>query len=157
MRMAHTRLHSVASVAALLLDAHRRAGSAAHPRSVALYLVRLTELAGLALAVAVHDVAGGPDPALLRDRAERAGVARPVMAAAAPVETLARVLEGLAWLGDADRRLLAWAVRDVHRGGGVPVVVVLDGMAIVTSLSELTARINDPEPFAWSLPSYGEA
>ena len=154
MRMAHTCLHSVASVAALLLDAHRRA---AHPGSVALYLVRLTELAGLALAVAVHDVAGGPDPAVLRDRAERAGVARPVMAAAASVETLARVLEGLALVGEADRRLLVWAVREVHRGGGVPVVMVLDGTAIATSLSELTARNNDAEPFAWSLPSFGEA
>lgn len=117
--MTPTRMRSLSTVAALLLDAHRRATSA-RGASTALYLVRLTELAGLALAVAVHEATGGPVPTVLRERAVGAGVSKPVMAGAVALDALTRALEGLAVLGEADRGLLVTSLRGIHERGGRP-------------------------------------
>lgn len=147
----------LATMAQLLLDAYRCATSTPIGKRAALYLVRLSEPAGLSLAVAVHAVTGGPDPVALRDRARRDGVKRPVLAGAVQVDSLAAALEGLGVMDDADRRLLGWTVLEVHRCAEVPVLVMLDGTAIVTSLSAFTTQGSGAEPFAWSLPAVGEA
>lgn len=151
------RVRPPATLGQALLDALRRATAAEFGDGAALYLVRLTDLAGLSLAVAVHGAAGGPDPAVLRERAQRAGISAPVMAAAVAVPVLAVAVDGLAVLGEADRRLLGWAVREVHRSGEVPLMVMLGGTAFVTPLSRIAAQNADAEPFAWSLPAVGDA
>ena len=89
--MTPPRMRSLATLPELLLAAHRRAVARGRGESLALYLVRLTDVAGLALAVAVHEATGGPDPTVLRERAERAGVSKPVMAAAVAVEPRSKV------------------------------------------------------------------
>lgn len=150
------RARPPATLGKVLLDAHRRA-TAAGVGATALYLVRLTELAGLALTVAVQGARGGPDPAVLRERAKRAGVLAPVMAVAVAVEALALAIEGLAVIREADRRLLGWAVREVHRAGDVPVLVMLDGAAAVRPLSSISAHDPDAASFACSLPAIGDA
>jgi hypothetical protein len=55
----------------------------------------LTDAAGFALAIAVHDKIAGPDPAVLRERAMARPVRAPLMIGAAPVEMLARIIEAL--------------------------------------------------------------
>lgn len=155
--MIRLRERGLSPLAQVLLDAHRRATSAAIGNRAALYLVRLSDPAGLSLALAVHHASGGPDPAALCMRAARAGVHEPVMAAAVRVEALTSALEGFAAVSESDRHLLGWAVRELHCCGEVPVLLVLDGTAFVTSLSAFTAQDNGAESFAWSLPAIGEA
>ena len=155
--MTPPRMRSLATLPELLLDAHRRAVARGRGESLGLYLVRLTDVAGLALAVAVHEATGGPDHIVLRERAERAGVSKPVMVAAVAVEPLARAIEGLAIVEQAERSLLAWALLEVQQRGEVPVLMIMDGTAIATSLAELLLRSRTPELFAWSLPAIGEA
>lgn len=145
------------TAADVLLETYQRALKAGFGTGAALYLVRLTEVAGWSLAVAVHEAAGGRHPATLRERAQSAGVAVPVMAAAVCAEVLASAVERLAALGEADRRLLGWAVREVRRAGEVPVLVLLGDTVVSTTLSRLTARDHDAVPFAWSMPATGEA
>lgn len=148
--MTPPRMRSLATLPELLLDAHRRAVARGRGESLGLYLVRLTDVAGLALAVAVHEATGGPDPTVLRERAVGAGVSKPVMAGAVALDALTRALEGLAVLGEADRGLLVTSLSGIHERGGVPVLIVLDGIALVRSLAEFAAPVADAEPFAWS-------
>ncbi len=145
------------ALAQVLLDVHRRATSAAIVERAALHLVRLSEPAGLSLALAVHHTNGGPDPAVLCGRAAHAGVHEPLMAAAVRVDALTSALEGLTMVSEADRHLLGWAVRELHHCGEVPVLLVLDGTAYATSLSAFTSQDKRAESFAWSLPAIGEA
>ena len=146
-----------AAVAELLRAAHRRAASTAWRDRVGLYLVRLTEDSGLALALAVQKRTGGPDPAELLERALGMGANEPWMTASAPVEKLVDALDDLDVLREADRRLLGWAVRELHLADEVPVLVVLDGTAVATSLSEFAASRDDASPSAWFPPTVGEA
>jgi hypothetical protein len=143
-------------LADVLRDMYQRASATPETPS-ALYLVRLTEDVGLSLALAVHRATGGPDPAVLRDRARRAGISEPMIARAAPVEALALALEGLAAMDERERHLVAWSVRELHHVGEVPVVMLHDGTAIVTSLAAFPSPRDDAEPFGWSLPAVGEA
>lgn len=155
--MIRLRERGLSPLAHVLLDAYRRATSAAIGDRAALYLVRLSDPAGLSLALAVHHASGGPDSAVLCMRAARAGVHEPVMAAAVRVEALTSALERFAAVSESDRHLLGWAVRELHRCGEVPVLLVLDGTAYATSLSAFTSQDNGAESFAWSLPAIGEA
>lgn len=107
---------------------------------VALYLVGLTEQDGFALALGVHERIPGPDPAILRERAVGRSIRRPMMIGAAPVETLASVAEGLPGGQRAARLDLGGLIREVHRAGEVPVLVMTDGEAIVSTIAAIEAR-----------------
>lgn len=154
-----TRDHSavLTTAAELLLDTYRLASKAGIGAGVALYLVRLSEVAGWSLAVAIHEAAGGPDPLVLRARAQSAGVSAPVMAASVRADVLASVLEGLAALDVADRGLLGWAVREVSRSGEVPALVILGDTVIHTTLARLMACSDDAVSFVRPMPAAGEA
>jgi hypothetical protein len=131
--------------------------SAVHEGQVALYVASLQDSRGLAFAMAVHRAAStGPDPAELRARSEEMGAVEPLLAGAARVEVVAAAL---ALLGDAappDRHLLAWTVREIHRSGGVPVVMLADGIVLVTTLDTLEHAGDEAELWGWSRP-VGEA
>ena len=60
---------------------------------------------------------------------------------------------------ESDRHLTAWTVRELSRIGQVPVLVLLDGVAVVSSLRGLADALDyDPlELGGWSLPAIGEA
>lgn len=107
---------------------------------VALYLVGLTEQDGFALALAVHERIPGPDPAILRERAVGRRIRRPMMIGAAPVETLASAAEGLPGGQKAARLDIGGLIREVHRAGEVPVLVMTDGEAIVSTIASIEAR-----------------
>ena len=133
----------VAPFGALLRRAFETSNAAAE-RPIALYLVRLTDSAGLRLAKEVHRVSGGVDPEALRDRALAKGLSMPMMVKAAPVLSLVQTLEGLADLGERDRCWSAWLVQELHRSGEVPIVMLLDGVLTVTSLSAVTEPAASP-------------
>lgn len=138
---------------------------AAGPRSEALregqtavYVASLVDGRGLALATAVHRVEpAGPDPAKLRERSRALGAVEPLLVGSAPVETLASALESLAGTEPPDRHLLAWTVREIHRSGGVPVVMLTDGVALVTTLDTITHADDELELWAWSREAIGDA
>ncbi len=124
----------------------------------ALYVVQLTDPDGFALALRVHAQIPGPDPAVLRERAQREGVPKPHMVGSAPVELLARILEGLDPDG-ADGALRAWTVRAMFEEGAVPVVLVEDGVAVVTTLAAIEEHRRAAELWGggWTRPVIGEA
>lgn len=143
---------------------------------LALYLVGLKDPAGFALALAVHEVVRGPDPAILRERSQARGVREPMMVGSAPVETLARVAERLGGGESVARRLLGWTVREFHRAGELPVLVMTEGIEVVSTLAVLTAsgaehapessgsgsgavvgEDGDAEIQGWTVPVLGEA
>jgi hypothetical protein len=125
---------------------------------VALYVVGLLDPRGLALAAAVHRCApGGPDPVELRDRAAAMGAVEPLVVGAAGVDTVAAALSALGGADPPDRALLGWTVREIHRAGGVPVVVLTDGIALVTTLDTLTAADEGLTAWALSRQPVGEA
>jgi hypothetical protein len=143
-------------LAALLQETYARSPLAS-VAPIALYLVRLSDALGLALALAVHASSGGPDPAVLRQRAEQSGITDPLTVLAVPIDAITRALDALSGLDDVERRLVVWTVRELHMAGEVPIVMVMDGPVTVTSLSSMTPSSDDGEPFAWSLPAAGEA
>lgn len=154
------RRGTIAALATLLRDVLGRAGWTAYADRAALYVVQLTDAHGFALALHVHAKIAGPDPAVLRERAQGEGIERPHMAGSAPVELLARILEGLD-PESGEGALRGWTVRALFERGAVPVVLVEDGAAVVTTL----AAIEEPESGAaaelwgggWTRPVIGEA
>jgi hypothetical protein len=154
------RRGTIAPLATVLRDVLDRAAWTAYADRVALYVVQLTDEHGFALALRVHAQIPGPDPALLRERAQQAGIDKPHMAGSAPVEMLARILEGL----DADHvegAFRAWTVRTMFEGGAVPVVLIEDGAAVVTTLAEIAGAegraMAEPWGGGWTRPVIGEA
>ena len=146
------------TLAALLRDVLGRTASTLYSDRAALYVVQLDDPDGFALALRVHAQIPGPDPAVLLDRAHARAVRVPFMPGAAPVETLARILETIG--ADAENAALrAWAVREAHASGAVPVVFVQDGGATVTTLGAIeemdTAQAEDLG--GWFRPSRMEA
>jgi hypothetical protein len=124
------------TLAAVLRDVLRRTASTLYSDRAALYVAQLTDPDGFSLAERVHAQVPGPDPEVLLDRARARLLRVPFMPGAAPVETLARILETLG--ADAGTAALrAWAVREAHASGAVPVVFVQDGSAVVTTLAAL--------------------
>jgi hypothetical protein len=135
----------------VLQEAFQRASATIFGDRVALYLVSLKDEAGFALALAVHEKVPGADPAILRERSQARGVREPMMVGSAPVETLARVAEGLGGGERAARRLLGWTVRELHRAGDRPVLVMTEGIEVVSTLAVLGAPGADAEsaPPSW--------
>ncbi len=120
----------------MLRDVLSRASTTPYGDRVALYVVQLTDPLAFALAERLHAQIPGPDPAVVRDRARAHLLRVPFMPGAAPVETLARILETLG----PDRRtaaLRAWAVREAHASGAVPVVILQQEGALITTLAAL--------------------
>jgi hypothetical protein len=150
----------VATLATVLRDVLDRAACTAYADRAALYVVQLTDEDGFALALHIHEKIPGPDPAVLRERAQQAGIEKPHMSGSAPVEMVARILEGLTPAG-GDGRLRAWMVRASFEGGGVPVVLIEDGAAVVTTLAALEApdggAAAEPWGGGWTRPVAGEA
>lgn len=66
------------------------------------------------------------------------GAAAPLITGSARVEDMVHALAALDVLGEVDRQLLVWTVRELRQVGEVPVVVVLGGTAIATALAALT-------------------
>jgi hypothetical protein len=154
------RRGTIAPLATLLRELLARAAWTAYADRAALYVVQLTDPHGFALALRVHAKLAGPDPAVLRERAQGEAIARPHMTGSAPVELLARILEGLD-PESGEGALRAWTMRAMFEGGAVPVVLVEDGATVVTTL----AAIEEPEGSAaaelgsggWTRPVIGEA
>ncbi len=124
------------TLAAVLRDVLRRTTTTLYGDRAALYIVQLTDEEGFALAERVHAQIPGPDPAVLRERAQARSLQVPFMPGAAPVETLARILESLGEDPEA-AAFRAWAVREAHASGAVPVVLLQESGAVVTTLSAL--------------------
>ena len=146
------------TLAALLREVLGRTASTLYSDRAALYVVQLDDPEGFALALRVHAQIPGPDPAVRLERAHARALRVPFMPGAAPVETLARILEKLgADAGNAALR--AWAVREAFASGEVPVVFVQDGGATVTTLGALeetdTAQAEDLG--GWFQPNRMEA
>ena len=140
------------TLAALLRDVLGRTASTLYSDRAALYVVQLTDPEGFALALRVHAQIDGPDPAVLLERAHARELRAPFMPGAAPVETLARILETLG--ADAENAALrAWAVREAFASGEVPVVFVQDGGATVTTLGAIETQ----DLGGWCRPSPMEA
>lgn len=124
------------TLAAVLRDVLRRTASTLYSDRAALYVAQLTDPDGFALAERVHAQVPGPDPEVLLARSRARQLREPFMPGAAPVETLARILEKLGSnAGTASLR--AWAVREAHANGAIPVVFVQEGGALVTTLAAL--------------------
>ena len=123
-----------------------RTASTLYSDRAALYVVQLTDPEGFALALRVYAQIPGPDPAVLLERAHARALHTPFMPGAAPVETLARILETIG-ANASTAALRAWAVREAFASGAVPVVFVQDGGALVTTLGALeetdTAQAED--------------
>jgi hypothetical protein len=146
------------TLGALLRDVLRRTASTLYSDRAALYVVQLDDPDGFALALRVHAQIPGPDPAVLRDRAHAHELRAPFMPGAAPVETLARILATIG--ADAENAALrAWAVREAFAGGAIPVVVVQDGGAVVTTLGALeeTDTAGPEDLGGWCRPGQMEA
>lgn len=131
-----------------------RAQATQHP---ALYVVPLCEPRGLALAIDVHHRAGGPDPAAVLARSQAAGSVSPLMALAAPAAALADAIEALGGLAPQDRAVLAWTVRELPQSGEVPIFLLLDGTAVVTTLAGLEGDDVRQGLDGWTVPAVGEA
>lgn len=124
------------TVADLLREVLGRAAGTPYGDRAALYVVQLTDADGLALALRVHAQIPGPDPAVLLGRALARSIRAPLMPGAAPVETVAHILETIgADAGNA--RLRALAVREAHAAGAVPVVFLDASGAVVTTLEAI--------------------
>lgn len=136
----------------VLMRVFHRASTTVFGDRVGLYLVGLMDPGGFALALAVHERVPGPDPAVLRERAEMAGIQVPMMVGAAPAETLARAAESLRAGEHTARKLLGVTVRTFHRDGEVPVVVMSEGAALVRTLAILAP---DAGRAADGSPSHG--
>lgn len=137
------------TLADLLRDVLGRAAGTLYGDRAALYVVQLTDADGLALALRVHAQIPGPDPAVLLGRALARSIRVPLMPGAAPVETVARILETIGGdVGNARRR--AHAVREAYAAGGVPVVFLDVSGAVVTTLEAIEgagrARCDGAEP-----------
>ena len=147
----------IAPLGAVLRDVLGRAACTAYADRIALYVVQLTDEDGFTLALRIHEKIPGPDPAVMRERAQRAGVAKPHMSGSAPVEMVARLLEALAPAGP-NGVLRAWMVRAAFAEGAVPVVLIEDGAAVVTTLAAIEA--SEGEELwggGWTRPVIGEA
>ncbi len=140
------------TLAALLREVLGRTASTLYSDRAALYVVQLTDPQGFALALRIHAQIAGPDPAVLLDRAHARALRVPFMPGAAPVETLARILETLG-ADPENAALRAWAVREAFASGEVPVVLVQDGGATVTTLGAIEAQ----DLGGWCRPSPMEA
>ncbi|MEZ4313931.1 MAG: hypothetical protein R3F14_38405 [Polyangiaceae bacterium] len=151
------RARGLFSVATVLKDVYARATSTLFGDRIGLYLVRLSEVAGFALAASVHEAMGGPDPGIVLGRALESGVSEPLIAGSVPVHRLASILEHLTPVHEADRVRLARSVREVHASGEVPIVLFVDEVAMVANLSALTDDDPDPECLSWTVPSFGGA
>lgn len=137
------------TLADLLRDVLGRAAGTLYGDRAALYVVQLTDADGLALALRVHAQIPGPDPAVLLGRALARSIRVPLMPGAAPVETVARILETIgADVGNARRR--AHAVREAYAAGAVPVVLLDASGGVVTTLEAIEgagrARCDGAEP-----------
>jgi hypothetical protein len=124
---------------------------------VALYLVQLTDAAGFALAAAIHAKIDGPDPAVLRARALERDVRAPLMAGAAPVEMLARIVEALPDVGHQERRSAVQLIRAIHKRGAVPVLVVDEGSAAASPLETWTESNGVAGLWGWERPIMADA
>jgi hypothetical protein len=148
------RARGMTTVPGVLFHAHQRMVSSVYSDRTALYLVRLTDVDGLALAVAVQQRIGGPDPAILLERAQGMGVPAPLMTASAPVEALVQVLEELDVLKEADRQLLG--------GLWMSVTMMFEGVGITFLEGRRAAEKRVVEGFApdnrrWTATALGPA
>lgn len=141
----------------VLRETFHRATATAYGDRVALYVVGLTDAHGFAVAQRVNEKVQGPDPAVLRARSLAQGIREPLMVGSASVETLARVVEGLALARLEDPLLLGWTVREVHAVGGVPVLLVTAGVAVVSTLQHWMEERDEAEISGWERPTVAEA
>jgi len=155
--MTAARQASIMPFHGVLRSVFERARATIFGDRVALYVVSLTDSQGFAVALAVHAQVAGPDPALLRERSQQAGVRNPLMVGSAPVEILARVAEALRFAKSEEGPFLGWAVREVHRAGGVPVLMVMDGVAVVSTFACVMEGGDEDELHGWTRPFVGEA
>lgn len=122
-----------------------------HAGQTALYLAGLSDARGLSLACAVHKLlSSGPDPTELHCRARELGAVDALLSGAVHIDQMERALESLELETVPDRALLIWTMRELHRHGGVPVVMLLDGLALVASLEALKGGAGEVE-----LPGFG--
>ncbi|MEZ4297002.1 MAG: hypothetical protein R3B70_18700 [Polyangiaceae bacterium] len=146
-------------LADLLSDAYSRLSPQLADK-VGLYVVSLRDGPGFSLASAIHAVVRGPDPAEIRRRAQHLGAVEPMMVGTARIDTLASALESLALTAPPDQHLLGWVVREIHRGGDVPVVVLVEGAVIASTLEALREPDSEAEltdAWGWSTPVVGHA
>ncbi|MBK8252317.1 MAG: hypothetical protein IPK82_06560 [Polyangiaceae bacterium] len=113
-------------------------------KRVGLYLVALNDSHGFALAESIYKRVRGPSPTVLRERSKAIGAKEPLMVGSARVEMLAATLEKVFQGGELDGKLLGYTVRATHKTGEVPVVVVLEGWAIVTTLAGMKEPFQAP-------------
>ena len=133
-----------------------RATATVYGDRVALYVVGLTDAHGFAVAQRVNARVQGLDPAVLRARSLAQGIREPLMVGSAPVETLARVAEGLNLAALEDAVPLGWTVREVHAVGGVPVLLVTAGVAVVSTLQHWMEGEDEAEITGWERPMVAE-
>lgn len=150
----------VATLSELLREALREARQTIYADRAALYVVELVDDHALAFATALYTrVRSGPDPAELRRRALATGVKVPQALGSAPVEALARTAELLGSEVPAECRALAATLREQHRAGVVPVLLLTEGLRLVRGLGELLLVLEDVRavPGAWGRPPVGLA
>lgn len=127
-----------------------------------LYVVDLFDDHAFTFATAMHDrVRCGPSPTELRSRAVARGDKAPQQLAHAPVETLGRIAEYLAGEGPDECKALAADIRAHYRTGGVPVLMLTEGVRIVRRLDELLEELEGtravPAMTSWGPPVVGLA
>ncbi len=143
----------------ILCDVLARSAYTAYSDRAALYVVELTNNEGFALAEQVRAKVAGPDPAILRERAQKEGVRRPRMVGSAPLELLATLVESLAATPD-EGEFRGWFIREIFARGAVPVLLVEEGGVVVCTLAEVVAGESSgaPDiPSGWTLPIVGQA
>ena len=158
--MSERRRRSVTTtLGAMLQDVFHRASTTVYADRTALYVVELTSRDGFKLAEMVYAKLSGPDPAILRERAQRDGILKPHAVGSAPVEMLARMLEALGPT-EAEGTLRAWTMREMFNRGAVPVVMVEEGGAVLSTLAEVVMP-GGPTSVefwgGWTRPIVGEA
>lgn len=123
----------------LLRETLSQASTSLFADRVALYLLALSDPAAFRIACTIHRSFGGPDPAETLTRSRSCGLSDPMIWGAAPVETLARAVEGLPRAQIEVWQELAMALRRQHRAGQVPVLRIAEELMIVSSLADYGA------------------
>lgn len=132
------RMHYTTTLDEVLKKAFRQAAFTVYADRIGLYVVKLTSTDGFRFAERVYEKLRGPDPAILRERAQGMGVQTPHAVGSAPVEMLAGILETDSPT-PREGAFRAWMVREMFQQGAVPVVMVDEETTIVTTLADLQA------------------
>lgn len=137
--MRQARSKRLVPLHALLRETLSQASTSVFADRVALYLLALADPAAFRIARLVHRSLGSADPAETLTRSRSCGLVSPLIWGAAPVETLARAVEGLPRAQVAVWEQLAATLRRLHQAGEVPVLRIAEELMIVSSLADYGA------------------